>query len=790
MQRGFKYEPSISKETPRINFVNLRIMIWLANHHALKERRKDSMVRLFLRFPPARQLRRGLLFVLLWAAMAGAGTIEAATLVVTNTADNGAGSLRAAIAAATEGETIQFDAALNGQTIGLTGGALAIDKNITISGPGPNLLAVSRVSTASRFCIFTIMSGHTVTIAGLTISGGYGDGGGPGGIGNGATLTISNCIVSGNFSDGGSGGGGISSSGTLTIVDSVVSNNRASFTAGNPFGYGGGVNCDGTLTIIRSTISNNTAAIHGGGIIGSGMITITDSTISGNRSGSDNLAFTGLGGGIFYFSGSGMLVINNSTISGNTAQSGDETGTGGGISSGGVVVISNSTVSGNFAYDTAGAFYNGGGTLEIRNSTFSGNAGFLNTDGIFNSGANAVVEIGNTILSDGGVNISNDGGTVTSLGYNLSTDDGGGFLTAAGDQIHANPILGPLQNNGGPTFTHAPQTGSLAINAGDPNFTPPPSFDQRGYARVFGGRIDIGSVEVQPSPTPTPTPTPTATPTPIPSPAQALNISTRLRVETGDNVMIGGFIVYGGAPKIVAVRGIGPSLSGLGLNDTLADPTLELRAANGALLFQNDNWQDDPAQAAQLTALGLAPQNPNESGLVVTLQPGGYTAVLAGKNGGTGVGLVEIYDTDFTPGRLSVAAPTGQSSRLANISTRGFVQTGDNVMIGGFILGGGTASTAIAVRGIGPSLAQSGLSNVLADPTLELRDSNGMLLIANDNWQDDQVTAAQLNGHALAPQDPLESGIFTFLPPGAFTAILAGKNSGVGLGLVEIYNVH
>ena len=249
-------------------------------------------------------------------------------------------------------------------------------------------------------------------------------------------------------------------------------------------------------------------------------------------------------------------------------------------------------------------------------------------------------------------------------------------------------------------------------------------------------------------------------------------------METGDNVLIGGFIIRGSAPKNVAVRGIGPSLAASGISDVLADPTLELRAANGTLLFQNDNWQDDPEQAAQLTALGLAPQNPNESGLVTTLQPGAYTAILAGKIQTTGVGLVEIYDTNQSA-----------NSQLANISTRGFVQTGDNVMIGGFILGGGPGSTAIAVRGIGPSLSQSGLSNVLADPTLELRDNNGALLISNDNWQDDQVSAAQLSAHGLAPHDPLESGIFASLPPGAFTAILAGTNSGVGLGLVEIYNV-
>jgi photosystem II stability/assembly factor-like uncharacterized protein len=278
--------------------------------------------------------------------------------------------------------------------------------------------------------------------------------------------------------------------------------------------------------------------------------------------------------------------------------------------------------------------------------------------------------------------------------------------------------------------------------------------------------------------TPSPTPTPTSTPTPAPNPAQALNISTRLRVETGNNVMIGGFIITGSASKNVAVRGIGPSLAGVGLGDVLADPVLELRGANGSLLFQNDNWRDDPVQAAQLTALGLAPQNSNESGIVATLLPGAYTAVLAGENQGTGIGLVEIYDVNQTA-----------DSQLANISTRGFVQTGDDVMIGGFILGGSSQTTGVIVRGIGPSLAQFGLSNLLADPTLELRDSNGALLTSNNDWQDDPISAAQLTAHNLVPQNSLESGVFAALPPGAFTAILAGNRNGIGIGLLEIYNV-
>ena len=140
---------------------------------------------------------------------------------------------------------------------------------------------------------------------------------------------------------------------------------------------------------------------------------------------------------------------------------------------------------------------------------------------------------------------------------------------------------------------------------------------------------------------------------------------------------------------------------------------------------------------------------------------------------------MEIYD-----------ANTAQTSQLGNISTRGFVRTGSNVMIGGFILGGNSDNTRVAVRGLGPSLSQSGLTNVLADPTLELRNSNGVLLIPNDNWQDDPVSAAQLTANGLAPTDPKESGIFTTLALGAYTAILAGKNGGIGVGLVEVYNVH
>ena len=282
-----------------------------------------------------------------------------------------------------------------------------------------------------------------------------------------------------------------------------------------------------------------------------------------------------------------------------------------------------------------------------------------------------------------------------------------------------------------------------------------------------------------PHPTPSPTPggSPTPTGTPSPSAAQTLNISTRMRVDTGSNVLIGGFIVTGTVSKNVALRALGPSLSAVGISDALADPSLELHGSNGALILANDDWGSDPIQSGQLTAFGLALQNPKESGLVITIPPSSYTAIVSGINQTSGVGLMEVYDTN-----------SESASQLGNISTRGLVLTESNVMIGGFILGG-SSNTHVVVRGIGPSLAQSGITDFLADPILELHDSNGVTLLSNDNWPDDP-SASQLIELGLAPQNAAESGIYTSLAPGAFTAILAGTNGGIGIGLVEIYNVH
>ena len=280
------------------------------------------------------------------------------------------------------------------------------------------------------------------------------------------------------------------------------------------------------------------------------------------------------------------------------------------------------------------------------------------------------------------------------------------------------------------------------------------------------------------APTPTPSPTPSATPsaTPTATPSQAVNLSTRVRAETGERVMIGGFIITGNVAKSVVLRGLGPSLERFGITDLLLDPVIELRGSGGNLIFANDNWKD--SQEALILATGLQPSDDRESAMVTALPPGAYTVILTGKNQTTGIGTVEVYDND-----------QASDSELANISTRGFVQTQDKVMIGGFTLGVTNNPTQIAARGLGPSLSQSGLNNVLADPTLELRDANGSLLKANDDWQSDSTSAAKLTANGLGLPDPKESGIFMLLPGGQFTAILAGKNGGIGVGLVEIYNL-
>lgn len=667
---------------------------------------------------------------------------QSAVLSVSNTNESGPGSLRDTIAAASDGDTIQFDAALKGQTIMLTSGQLEINRNLTIEGPGAAQLTVQR-STANDTPAFRVFSispmASNVTLSGLTISNGNAPGEGNsaesgGGIAFGgrgmAALTIANCAVSGNNSPSYGGGlacgGANGSSPTVSIINSTFSGNSAT--------YGGAIDLNGpgfyaqqgcVMTIADSTITGNGATSEGGGISNRGRLTLTTSTLSANESGN--------GGGIHNI---GTMAIANSTISGNSAS-----GEGGGVKSygpsaiiaPGILSITNTTISGN----SAGA----GGGLHLQPI-----AGRTSR---------------NTIIAS---NTSADGpdvkGQLSSEGFNLIGNDSGATISNAqtSDQIGTpaapiDPLLGPLQDNGGPTFTHALLQGSPALDQGESSGA---TTDQRGFDRPVdlpgianaagGDGADIGAFEA--------------------ASATLANISTRLRVGTGDNAMIGGFIITGTEPKTVVVRGIGPSL---GMAGALADPVIEIYSGDGVLRGTNDNW-NDAATRQEIIDSGLAPTNNFESALWGVINPGAYTVVVRGKNDGTGIGLVEVYDLD-----------PSVDSELANISTRGRAETGDNVMIGGFIVRG-VDSQKVIVRALGPSLP---LQGALANPTLELHDHNGALIVANDDWRSDQE--AEIIATTIPPSNDLESAIVRSLAPGNYTAIVRGVNNTTGIGLVEVY---
>jgi len=258
----------------------------------------------------------------------------------------------------------------------------------------------------------------------------------------------------------------------------------------------------------------------------------------------------------------------------------------------------------------------------------------------------------------------------------------------------------------------------------------------------------------------------------IPPATNITNISARASVQTGEGVTIAGFVVTGTDSKTVVVRGLGPTLTQHGVSGALADPFLRLFDGSGNVLWSNNDWKD--SQQAAIQATGLQPPNDLESAILRTLAPGNYTAILSGRNGTTGIGLVEVYDV-----------ATGALAELTSVSTRGFVGTDQNVMIAGFITSGG--NTQVVVRGLGPTLTQAGVSGVLADPVITLVDGNGMVVKTNDNWKNTQQVAIQATG--LAPPNDLESAMVVTVAAGNYTAILSGEGGGTGIGLVEVYKL-
>jgi hypothetical protein len=552
----------------------------------------------------------------------------------------------------------------------------------------------------------------------------------------GGSLTVKNSNLHDNtisIFDGTQGGGAIYNAGTLMMDTDLLQDNHAD-------GSGGAIQNvpPGTIQIGNSVFRHNSADL-GGAISSLSSGSVDNTTLA------DNTA-KNYGGGIDVADETDTtksFTVTASTLSGNSA--GVE---GGAIESEMKLTLTNVTVSGNSG---SGIIDHYGRLLTLTNVTIAQNIGVGLS---LQNGASLTMT--NTLLA------SNSSGNCSSVlpssGFNLADDTTCG-LTNTGDHQGAafNPKLGVLQNNGGPTQTLMPGPGSPAIDNG--TGVNAPGTDQRGFIRPQFTAVDIGAVEVAPSDVPA-----------------LANIATRLAVETGDNVLFAGFIITGTQPKKVIIRALGPSVQAPG---TLANPILELYSGNSQTpLASNDDWQNQPAADRQAVIDStIPPPNDLESALVRTLPANNtaYTAIVRGVNNGTGIGVIEVYDLDRSV-----------DSKLANISTRGLVQTQDNVLIAGMTVLGQSPQKVI-VRAIGPSLNVPGS---LADPSLELHDSNGNKMEANDNWVDSPNKQAIIDS-TVAPTNDLESAIVRTLPgSGAqYTAIVSGVNNGTGIGVVEVYTL-
>ncbi|MBS0661308.1 MAG: matrixin family metalloprotease [Verrucomicrobia bacterium] len=286
---------------------------------------------------------------------------------------------------------------------------------------------------------------------------------------------------------------------------------------------------------------------------------------------------------------------------------------------------------------------------------------------------------------------------------------------------------------------------------------------------IAGVRAIYGAPTVTPTPTPTPTPPPAAA-------GRLINVSTRVQVAAGDRVAIAGFVVTGTASKRFAVRALGPSLADFGVSAPLADPTLRVLDSRGVELASNDNWQSG-ASASALQSAGFAPSRAVEAAVIVTLAPGSYSGIVASAApGGTGVASVEVYELDGAG-----------SARAANLSTRGFVGAGQNQMIGGFVVSGGTRR--VVVRGLGPSLANFGVAGALSDPVISVRNANGTEIATSNNWAA-EINAATLANLNLAPTSGAEAATVLVLDPGAYTVVVSSAVAGqTGIALFEVYEV-
>jgi hypothetical protein len=590
-----------------------------------------------------------------------------------------------------------------------------------------------------------------------------------------------------------------SSANTLTAGDNAVLlielNGAGAGNSGN--GLTLGLNAAGS--IVRGLVINRFAA---SGILIQG----NGNTVAGNFIGTNASGTGALGNGL-----DGISVRSSSTTIGGTitaARNVISANSRHGISlGGGDAVVQNNLVQTNFiGTDATGTHLLGNAgdgvfAIAATNNTIGGNISVAGAPpanliaGNTGSGVGATTGVmglaikGNSIHSNGGlgIDLNRDGPTLNDVG--TSDSDSGP------NNLQNYPILTVFYAGNGGTDIHLNLRFSSAPHTTYHfEFFSNDAYDPSGFGEgqvwvksldvttYDDGRLGLGAAFQTTVPVKNLTITATDpdgnTSEFSPEAGQFLNIATRLRVQTGDNVLIGGFIISGTDPKKVMVRGIGPSLAGFGIADALADPTLEVHDS-ARTLATNDDWKlrpDNSSQQAEIESSLLAPTNEKESAIITTLPANnaGYTAVLRGKDNSTGIGVVEAYDLDI-----------GANSRLANISTRGLVESGDNVLIGGIIPSKGL--TKVVVRAIGPSLAGFGITNPLMDPTLELFDESGTQVAFNDDWQTSQKSLIEET--TLVPGDSRESAIFACLRAGNYTAVVRGKNGATGIAVVEAYNV-
>ncbi len=615
-------------------------------------------------------------------------------------------------------------------------------------------------------------------------------------------------------------------SGVVTIMDSTISNNVLRDYLGFSGEAGGGISTSGEsdapIRIINTTISGNSAPDAGGGIYNfTRGLELINSTVVNNSV--TNAGVGKGGGGIFdgelQRSGGNSFgfrfKIQNSIIAGNSAARGPDLYSG--FDSAGSNIIGN-TADTNSSTAATGDQFNVnpqvGPLADNGGSTFT--HALLAGSPAINAGNNALAvdATGAALTSDqragayqrivnGTVDIgafevqpppnTQPGNNVTQTSSSSDASVTFPAITRAG-LTRFEPITatsagtapqGYNLRNDRPAFnitTTAEFTGPLLVSITVPAAVTEAEFQRLRILHSENGVLVDRTVRAPETPAPNfATRTISARVTSLSpfvlatAPGQLQNISTRLRVQTGDNVLIGGFIITGTVSKQVILRAIGPSLSSSGVTGALADPIMELRRSDGSLVASNNNWRE--TQQTEIIATTVPPTNDLESAIVATLIPGNYTAIVRGVNNGTGIGLVEVFDLE-----------TNTVSKLANISTRGFVQSGDDVMIGGFIVGPAVSSASkVIVRAIGPSLTSQGVNGALGDTTLELRDASGTLVAQNDDWRSSQE--AEIIASTVPPTSDLESALVGDLPAGNYTAIVRGKANATGVALVEVYTL-